>query len=69
MVNTMEPRYVIPTHKHITELAVPRMYEEVKQAERVALTCNGWTSRATESYVTITAHHINEDWELISHVL
>ncbi|XP_051990723.1 E3 SUMO-protein ligase ZBED1-like isoform X2 [Xyrauchen texanus] len=77
MVNVTEPRYVIPTRKHITEVAVPRMYEEVKQevktslasAERVALTCDGWTSRATESYITITAHHINENWELISHVL
>ncbi|KAF0039134.1 hypothetical protein F2P81_009618 [Scophthalmus maximus] len=76
MVNTMEPRYVIPTRKHITEVAVPRMYEEVKQvvktslgsAERVALTCDGWTWRATESYVTITSHHINQEWKL-SHVL
>lgn len=44
-VNTLEPRYVIPTRKHITEVAVPKMYEAVKQqvkhslasAERVAL--------------------------------
>lgn len=27
MVNTLEPRYVIPTRKHITKVAVPRMYE------------------------------------------
>lgn len=77
MVNTMELCYVIPTCRHITEVAVPRMYEEVKEvvktslgsAERVALTCDGWTSRATESYVTITSHHIDQEWKLISHVL
>ncbi|KAF0029349.1 hypothetical protein F2P81_018454 [Scophthalmus maximus] len=77
MVNTMEPCYVIPTCRYITEVAVPRMYEEVKQvvktslgsAERVAPTCDGWTSRATESYVMITSHHIDQEWKLISHVL
>lgn len=66
MANTKEPQYVIPTRKHFTEVAVPWMYIEVKQvvktslgsAERVALACDGWTSRATESYVMITAHHI-----------
>jgi len=76
MVSTMEPRYVIPTRRYMTDIAVPRMYKEVKNivktslssAERVALTCDGWTSRVTESYVTITSHHISGDWKLISHV-
>ncbi len=57
--------------------AVPRMYEEVEEAvktslssaQRVALTCDGWTSRATESYVTITSHHISDEWEMVTHVL
>ncbi|XP_072568141.1 E3 SUMO-protein ligase ZBED1-like isoform X2 [Paramormyrops kingsleyae] len=77
MVNTMEPRYMIPTRRHITDVAVPTIYEEVKlhvktslaSAERVALTCDAWTSRATESYVTITSHYISDEWELVSHVL
>ncbi|XP_078128000.1 E3 SUMO-protein ligase ZBED1-like [Sander vitreus] len=38
-------------------------------AERVALTCDGWTSHTTEAYVTITAHLINEEWELVTYVL
>lgn len=73
----MEPRYVIPTRRYITDTAVPKLYEEVKQevaeslskAERVALTCDAWTSRATESYVTITSHYISDQWKLVSHVL
>lgn len=77
MVNTLEPRYVIPTRRYITDIAIPRKYEEVKQhvrsslcsASRVALTCDGWTSRATESYVTITCHYVTEGWELVSFVL
>lgn len=35
----------------------------------MAITCDGWTSRATESFVTITAHIIKEDWQLVSYVL
>jgi hypothetical protein len=77
MISTLEPRYVIPSRKQFTEVMVPQMYGEVKlqvkesldSAECIALKCDGWTSRATESYITITSHHINEGWELVSHVL
>ncbi|CAM4608459.1 unnamed protein product [Leuciscus chuanchicus] len=41
----------------------------LESAERVGLTCDGWTSRATESYITFTVHFINEDWEINSYVL
>uniref|UniRef100_A0A3P8P8X8 BED-type domain-containing protein n=1 Tax=Astatotilapia calliptera TaxID=8154 RepID=A0A3P8P8X8_ASTCA len=39
------------------------------QPERVALTCDAWTSRAVDSYVTITAHYLTADWQLLSYVL
>ncbi len=35
----------------------------------MAITTDAWTSCATDSYVTITAHHISPGWELRSHVL
>ena len=35
----------------------------------MALTTDGWTSRATESYITITAHFINDNWEMKNYVL
>ncbi|XP_041822861.1 E3 SUMO-protein ligase ZBED1-like [Melanotaenia boesemani] len=77
MLHTLELRYVIPSRKYFSETAVPQMYKDIKEkvkeklirAERVALTCDAWTSRATQSYITITAHHITEDWSLSSHVL
>lgn len=77
MVYNLEPRYIIPSRKFFSETAIPQIYNEVKsgvkeklsRAERIALTCDAWTSRATESYVTLTAHHITEDWSLSSHVL
>ncbi|KAK0134681.1 Zinc finger BED domain-containing protein 1 [Merluccius polli] len=68
---------LIPSRKFFSETAIPKLYHEVKsgvkeklsRAERVALTCDAWTSQATESHVTLTAHYIAEDWSLSSHVL
>ncbi|XP_028821950.1 zinc finger BED domain-containing protein 1-like [Denticeps clupeoides] len=75
MINTLDPRYVIPTRSYMTDKAVPRIYDKdnvmsaLSSAPRVALTCDGWTSRATEAFVTITCHYVDEEWELMSHVL
>ena len=56
---------------------MPQLYDEVKSevlnqlncAPVIALTTNGWTSRATQSYETITAHFINDSWEIANYVL
>ena len=73
----LEPRYKIPSRNHITNTCIPALYAQVKSqaekelanAERVAITTDAWTSCATESYVTLTAHHISPDWKLNAHVL
>ncbi|KAK7877985.1 hypothetical protein WMY93_031365 [Mugilogobius chulae] len=62
LLEECEPRYTIPTRHYITEIAMPRLYAEVKNnvveyiayANRVAITCDAWTSRATQSYITVT---------------
>ncbi|KAL1279226.1 hypothetical protein QQF64_025899 [Cirrhinus molitorella] len=41
----------------------------LESAARVALTCDSWTSRATESYVTITAHFIDDRWKMNAYIL
>ena len=77
LIHTLEPRYKIPSRNHITNTCMPALYTQVKSqvekelanAERVAITSDAWTSCATESYVTITAHHITPDWTLNVHVL
>ncbi|XP_040188247.1 E3 SUMO-protein ligase ZBED1-like [Rana temporaria] len=77
MLNVLEPRYNIPSRTHFSEKVVPELYEqekkkvvdELSQASSVALTTDGWTSRGTESYITITAHFITADWEMRSPVL
>lgn len=77
MMCILEPRYDIPSRKHFSDKIIPALYEETRAkvqdlllpVERVGLTCDGWTSRATESYLTVTAHFINKEWELKSYVL
>ncbi|XP_034050992.1 zinc finger BED domain-containing protein 1-like [Thalassophryne amazonica] len=77
LIKRLEPRYVLPSRKHLSETVIPQMYAKskdtlahsLKSAERVALTCDCWTSRNTVSYLTITCHHIDEEWRLASSVL
>lgn len=77
VIKAAEPRYTVPERHYFSEQAIPEMYEEVKrsvikcilQSTRVAITTDSWTSRATQSYVTVTAHYIDLNWEMCSSVL
>lgn len=42
---------------------------DLKCAERVALTSDGWTSCTMQSYITVTCHFIDNDWQLKNYVL
>ena len=77
LVECLEPRYSMPSHPYFSDTVVPGLYGEVKArviselegAISVALTTDAWSSGATMSYVTVTAHFINERWTLEEHVL
>ena len=77
MIKVPEPRYNIPSRKHFSNTVIPELYEQTRQGiveelsntAYVALTTDGWTSRATESYLTVTAHYITSEWEIKSSVL
>ncbi|KAI2645902.1 E3 SUMO-protein ligase ZBED1 [Labeo rohita] len=77
MINTLEPRYKIPSRQFFSEKCIPELYRSTKeelqlklsQSVRVALTTDSWTSCSTESYVTITAHLISMNWQMQSFVL
>ncbi|XP_048859191.1 E3 SUMO-protein ligase ZBED1-like [Brienomyrus brachyistius] len=77
LVANLEPRYKMPSRAHFSQSVFPALYrktkEEVmlnlKQSECVAITTDGWTSRATQSYITITAHVLSSEWEMKSYVL
>ncbi|KAM9783585.1 E3 SUMO-protein ligase ZBED1-like isoform X3 [Syngnathus typhle] len=77
LMNTLEPRYTIPSRQYFSERCVPRLYtrvkaevlHELKEAGRVAITADGWTSRSTEAYITVTCHYIDTAWTLKNYVL
>ncbi|KAL7829121.1 hypothetical protein SRHO_G00327550 [Serrasalmus rhombeus] len=77
LLHTLEPKYTIPPRTHFTRTVISNLYEEsknkivqiLKDAASIAITTDGWTSRSTQSYITITAHTINSDWKMESVVL
>lgn len=42
---------------------------QILSGKNVALSTDGWSSLATEAYITVTAHVISETWELHDFVL
>ncbi|XP_046567978.1 E3 SUMO-protein ligase ZBED1-like [Haliotis rubra] len=77
LMNCLEPKYTLPSRTTLSRKVIPDLYEKVKEevkaglkaSHSVALTTNGWTSRATQSYITITAHFIDDERELKNKVL
>ena len=77
MISLLEPRYELPKRKYFSQSLIPSLYETAKQkltaelsrADSVSLITDGWTSRNIDSYVTITAHYMRDDWELRNCVL
>ena len=77
LINSMEPRYTIPSRKHFTETVFLKMYDvaksnlqsKINQIENIAITHDMWTSANTESYGTTTCHYITDTWEMKGVVL
>lgn len=75
LVHELEPRYNIPCRTHFSEKVIPKLYEDtkstvsecLKQANFLALTTDSLTSRATQSYNTVTTHFIH-GWKLIKFI-
>lgn len=66
LLSALEPRHQLPSRTYLSDNIIPELYKQthdvmgkLKSAEMVYLTTDGWISRATESYITITAHFID----------
>lgn len=76
LMKTLDPRYVVPSRTFFSNSVIPNLYEttrksiedELAKTQNLALTTDSWTSRATESYLTVTVHYMS-DWEMKSAVL
>ena len=77
LINCLDSRYKLPSRTYFSDKLIPSLYDEVKQgvhkkiqdAFAISLTTDGWTSRATESYITFTAHLVTSEFEMDSYVL
>lgn len=77
LIKTLDPRYRMPSRTFAMGEKIPSLYEEccskVKRcldaAHSVVLTTDMWTSRATEAYLTVTAHIIDKNWKMQAYVL
>ena len=69
--NLLQPRYNLPSNKHISQTLIPHMYERVKakvkeelqNVDHVAFTTDIWSSTcSTNSLLSLTGHWINQDF-------
>ena len=77
MMQVIEPKYQLPARSTLTNSELPKLYAEtqravtdsLKEAIAVSITTDGWTSRATQGYLTVTCHFIDNNWEFVNYVL
>ncbi|XP_078574851.1 E3 SUMO-protein ligase ZBED1-like [Branchiostoma floridae x Branchiostoma japonicum] len=76
MVHELNPAYQLPNRHDVSERLIPAMYkaalgslkEDLKNADCVSLTGDGWSSRVADHYMTLTVHYL-KDWDLECKVL
>jgi hypothetical protein len=78
MLKTFEPRYIPPERSALTRHFMLKLYEEekttvekaiAKDMTYFAVTCDGWSSRASHSYTAVTLHYIDSNWQMRDHLL
>lgn len=75
LLNTLEPRYTVPSRSYVSIL-ISSKYEELRQnaisllklVPSISITVDIWSSRQTRSFLGMTAHFIH-DWRLHSLML
>lgn len=76
-VYKLDPKYQIPSRKHLSYVLLQKKYEHIKvtvketlgKVKTVNLTIDLWSNRQMRSYLGINAHLLTEDWSMESLVL
>ncbi|CAG9826077.1 unnamed protein product [Diabrotica balteata] len=76
-VQLLDPRYVLPSPDTLKNTVLKNLYDDgvkklttiLNEIKYVGLTTDIWTSSANESYICLTCHFINKDWEIKKAVL
>lgn len=77
LMKIMDGRYHLPSRRTIMRDLLPQKYQTCVNSllitpnnqMSISLTTDFWTSRACDSYITITFHFINDTWDLQSYTL
>ncbi|KAK0141639.1 Zinc finger BED domain-containing protein 1 [Merluccius polli] len=77
LVQTLDPRYEMPSRKHLNKVVLPALYdecrakveEEIHKGMFYATTTDMWSSRTTHPYMSLTIHFIDQAWNLRSRCL
>ena len=76
LMQLIERDYIVPSRQTITSRIEARFVKKkddlkarLHRARCVAITTDCWTALTTESYVTVTCHWTDEDWQVKSAVL
>ncbi|XP_060605586.1 zinc finger BED domain-containing protein 4-like [Ruditapes philippinarum] len=76
LMQIVVPEYKVPS-RNTVKSRIEKRYDDERESlvknlesvQSVSLTTDTWTSNATDSYMTITEHHLTDDWVMESNVL
>ncbi|KAH6928128.1 hypothetical protein HPB50_012119 [Hyalomma asiaticum] len=82
VMNAAMPEYVVPSRTTFSQAIIPELYASKKQnlmnslqavidggVEAISITTDSWTSRANESYLSVTCHIMDSSFQLHVHAL
>ncbi|KAF3836730.1 hypothetical protein F7725_004194 [Dissostichus mawsoni] len=72
MLQTIDPKYQLPSRKHFATVALPNLYnktrarvaEQLQNIVYYSTTTDLWSSRTTHPYLSLTVHFIDGEWAL-----
>ena len=69
-METTEPRFTVPSRKYFSQTVIPSLEITLAQVEYCSFTTDLWTAKyQNHSYISISYHFIDEEWELHSYCL
>nr|XP_017093875.2 E3 SUMO-protein ligase ZBED1-like [Drosophila bipectinata] len=77
LMQHMDPKYKMPSRTFFREVMLPKIYKDLRKdlecelegVQYVAITTDGWTSRANKAFITVSCHYVNKQFQLITAVL
>ncbi len=77
MLRKLDQRYEPPSRKYFSNIAIPKMYEELKDTvtdelknvDHYSCTSDLWSSAKMEPYISLTVHFITDEWKFKSRCL